>query len=336
VRLKGLLGQKRVAAQLEAEMAENRLAHAYLFVGPMGTGRGTAAKALFQAINCREREAEYPCGDCASCRRFLAGNHEDFLEVVPATDSVSAQIKVEQVREIIRTISFAPFGKGWRVVLIRRADNLNPAGSGALLKTLEEPPKGNILVLTVQDPAAILPTLVSRCRRVNFKPLDQGIIIEELIKRGQDPAEAGLRAAMSGGSLGKALSLDQDKLFADLGRFASHLKGNGDPLADWAYAEEMVNSYKGGGHIDRQGLAALLDLWGQYFRDQAVIANGKPEMTVLPSEFLGGLDPFMAVRGFELVRKAQQGILANAAPELTLAVLLGKLRDKSSRLTSAT
>lgn len=321
------MGQKRVTAQLEAEMAANRLAHAYLFVGPMGTGRGVAAKALFQAINCREKEGEHPCGRCPSCLRFLAGNHEDFLEVAPASDSVSAQIKVEQVREIIRTLSFAPFGKGWRVVLIRRAENLNPAGSGALLKTLEEPPKGNILVLTVQDPAAILPTLVSRCRRVNFKPLDQGIIIEELIRRGQDPVEAGLRAAMSSGSLGQALTLDQEKLFSDLRRFVFHLKEQSDPLKDWSYAEETVGSYKGSGHIDRQGLAAVLDLWGQYFRDQAVISTGKPEMTVLPPEFLGGLDPSRAVRGFTLVREAQQSILANAAPELTLVVLLGKLRD---------
>ncbi|MCA1906673.1 MAG: DNA polymerase III subunit delta' [Desulfarculus sp.] len=327
MRLEGLLGQKRAAAQLTAEAASGRLAHAYLFVGPQGCGRGTAALALFRALNC-ERRDDPPCGVCASCRRALAGQHEDLLILAPPHDQASAQIKVEEVREMVRSLSFAPFGGGWRLVLIRQAGQLNPSSANALLKTLEEPPPRNLLVLTVQDPAEVLPTLVSRCRRVNFKPLDEGLIASELERRGLAPEAARLKAALSGGSLGRALELDQELLAANLRTWRERLAQPGDPLADWSLAEELVAPFRGGERLDRQGLVELLDLLALYLRDCAVAAAGRPSAAFLPPELLAGagLDLERASRGFDLVRQAQSQILGNAAPELAITVLLGRLR----------
>ncbi len=327
MRLEGLLGQERAAAQLTAEAASGRLAHAYLFVGPLGCGRGTAALALFRALNCENRD-DPPCGVCPSCRRALAGQHEDLLILAPPNDQASAQIKVEEVREMVRALSFAPFGGGHRLVLIRQAGQLNPSSANALLKTLEEPPPRNLLVLTVQDPAEVLPTLVSRCRRVNFKPLDEGLIAAELMRRGLAPEAARLKAALSGGSLGRALELDQERLAASLRTWRERLAQPADPLADWSLAEELVAPFRGGERMDRQGLVELLDLLALYLRDCAVVAAGRPEAAFLPPELWSGagLDLNQANRGFDLVRQAQSHILGNAAPELAIAVLLGQLR----------
>ena len=243
----------------------------------------------------------------------------------PPSGQASAQIKVEEVREVIRTLSFKPFAGSYRMVLIRGAGHLNPASSNALLKTLEEPPPHNVLVLTVQDPREILPTLVSRCRRVNFAPLDNELIGRELTARGLEPAAARLKAAMSGGSLGRALELNEAKLMDELKRLSRHLSRPGGPLQDWELAEKLVAEYRGE-RIDRQGLAESLDLWAQYFRDQAVTAAQRPQAALLDLGGGGGLDLERACRAFARIRKTQSQVVGNAAPELALTVLLGHLR----------
>ena len=325
MRLSGIAGQLHAQRQLNAELASGRMAHAYLFAGPIGTGRGTTAKSLFAALNCREQSGEVPCGVCDHCHRLKVGTHEDFITLAPPSGQASAQIKVEEVREVIRTLSFKPFAGSYRMVLIRGAGHLNPASSNALLKTLEEPPPHNVLVLTVQDPREILPTLVSRCRRVNFAPLDNELIGRELTARGLEPAAARLKAAMSGGSLGRALELNEAKLMDELKRLSRHLSRPGGPLQDWELAEKLVAEYRGE-RIDRQGLAESLDLWAQYFRDQAVTAAQRPQAALLDLGGGGGLDLERACRAFARIRKTQSQVVGNAAPELALTVLLGHLR----------
>ena len=331
MRLEGVLGQTRAQAQLNAEIAAGRLAHAYLFVGPRGVGRATAARALFAAANCEEKDADTPCGRCGPCRRLAAGTHEDLITLAPPHDSPSAQIKVDDLRQALRLLGFPPFAGGVRMILIKEAGHLNPASSGALLKSLEEPPPGNILVLTVQDPAEIPATLVSRCRRVGFTPLDIDLVIAALIERGADPKAARLQAAMSAGSLGRAQELDQEALAAELERLEEHLRKGADPSDDWALAEELVAAFKGPQRMDRQGLADSLDLWAQYCRDLAVTDAGRPQAAVLAAGSAAGADLAGPVQGFELVRQAQNQILANASPELVLATLLGQLRELGLR-----
>ena len=330
MKLSGVLGQNKAQRQLEAELAADRLAHAYLFVGPAGVGRSTMARALFAAANCENPTGEYACGICGSCRRLASGNHEDFLILEPPHDSPSAQIKVEQVREVIHAMSFAPFAGGWRMVLIRMAGHLNQASSGALLKILEEPPPKNMMVLTVQDPAEVLPTLVSRCRRVNFAPLSPEIVAAELEKRGADPDSARLKAAMSAGSLGRALELDENSLAGELDGLVKHLASPGGPQKDWAFAESLISRHRGGERIDRQAIAGGLDLWCQYFRDRAVTQGSRPGAVFLGREGGPPLTLVQAVEAFARVRRAQSEILSNAAPELCLAVLLGRLRSLAS------
>ncbi len=340
-----VLGQERARAQLADELAAGRLAHAYLFVGPKGVGRGSLACALFKALNCEANsgggspslfggpapaEPAAPgaaCGVCPSCRRIAQGQHEDLLILAPPHGQASAQIKVEEVREMIRTLSFPPFAGGWRLVLIRDAGQMNPTSANVLLKTLEEPPPRNLLVLTVQDPAEILPTLVSRCRRVNFTPLADELVASELGRRGVDPESARLRAALGAGSLGRALELDHQRLRATLEQLLEHIASPAGPSQDWAFAEDLVAPFKGGERLDRQGLAGLLDLLAHYYRDQAVIAAGRAQAALLPP-LARGRAPEMgaALNAFNHLRQAQSQILGNASPELCLVVLLDSLR----------
>lgn len=327
MRLSGVIGQGRAVKQLESELDAGRLAHAYLFAGPSGVGRATTAVALFAAANCEQPEGGQACGSCGSCRRIAAGTHEDLIVLQPPSAARSSQIKVEAVREAIRATGFAPFAGGTRLILIKRAGNLNPASANALLKTLEEPPPNNILVLTVSDPKEILPTLVSRCRKVNFLPLTPEQIEAELTRRGEAPEEARLKAGLAGGSLGRALGLDTEALRRDLGRLLERLQGGG-ALEDWAFAEQLVGDHRGSGGIDREGISQALDLLALHFRDAAVMAAGRPEMACLPSS-QGAGEISDACAAFARVRRTQGQILGNAAPELALVVLLGELKESA-------
>ncbi|MCF8034245.1 MAG: DNA polymerase III subunit delta' [Desulfarculaceae bacterium] len=312
-------------AQLEDELEAGRLAHAYLFAGPRGVGRTTTALALFAAANCEQPEGGQACAGCGSCRRIAAGTHEDLIVLEPPSAARSSQIKVEAVREAIRATGFAPFAGGVRLILIKQAGHLNPASANALLKTLEEPPPNNILVLTVSDPKELLPTLVSRCRKVNFMPLTPEQIQAELERRGEAPEEARLKAGLAGGSLGRALELDTAVLRHDLERLLGRLHGGG-ALEDWSFADKLVGDHRGSGGIDREGISQALDLLALHFRDAAVSAAGRPELACLPAAGPAH-DISAACAAFARVRRAQGQILGNAAPELALVVLLGELKE---------
>jgi hypothetical protein len=124
------------------------------------------------------------------------------------------------------------------------------------------------------------------------------------------------------------LELDHSRLSRELEQLLEHLQGHGGALADWAFAESLVQPFRDGERLDRMGLAELLDLLGLYFRDQAVAAAGRPGLALLPDG--GGQKPpglGRSLRCFGLLRQAQSAILANAPPELVLVVLLGRLRD---------
>lgn len=328
MRISGVIGQPRAIRQLEGELEAGRLAHAYLFAGPEGVGRATTAVALFAAANCESPTDGRACGSCGSCRRVTAGTHEDLIVLEPPSAARSSQIKVEAVREAIRATGFAPFAGGVRLILIKQAGHLNPASANALLKTLEEPPPNNILVLTVSDPKELLPTLVSRCRKVNFLPLNPEQIETELTRRGDGPDEARLKAGLAGGSLGRALGLDTVTLRRDLERLLARLAGGG-ALEDWEFAEGLVGDHRGAGGIDREGISAALDLLALHFRDQAVSAAGRQAMACLPGGAPAG-DITTACTAFARVRRAQGQILGNAAPELALVVLLNQLKEAAA------
>jgi len=160
-----ILGQERVLGHLRAAWRAGRLAHAYLFLGPEGVGKASVVRALAAALNCARPLAEWDaCGDCPSCRRMAAGTHADFLYIAPTSEGRQPQIKIEQIREFRRLTAYPPMEGGWRVALIKPAEAMNPAAANALLKTLEEPPARNLLVLAAGSEADLFPTIVSRCQ----------------------------------------------------------------------------------------------------------------------------------------------------------------------------
>jgi DNA polymerase-3 subunit delta' len=219
-----LRGQQAALSSLQAALSSGAVPHAYLFSGPDGVGKELAASGLAKALLCRQKPNE-GCGECDDCGRIERRSHPDVFWVLPEEVAVSRgllgrsdisgtpsrDIKVEQVRKLSERLSLRALEGGAKVSILVEADRLNPQAQNALLKTLEEPPPQTFIVLLTSAPDRLLPTLRSRCSPLKFRPLSNEIIAEAVKAANAAGAENAFAiAAMSGGSMGRALSWDAD------------------------------------------------------------------------------------------------------------------------------
>jgi DNA polymerase-3 subunit delta' len=199
-----LVGHENEMALLERIVAEGRAAHAYLFSGPEGVGKKLVAIKLACLLNCPDLLADKNAS-CPVCRRIIAENHPDFAIERPQ----KGIIRIERIRALGNFFRYAPVEAHYRVIIIDDAHLMNRSAQNALLKTLEEPPPGRILILVTAKPFLLLSTVRSRCRHVRFSPLRLEPLADLLEKqRGIASGKASLLAAMSCGSASKALEME--------------------------------------------------------------------------------------------------------------------------------
>ncbi|MEP7015065.1 MAG: DNA polymerase III subunit gamma/tau [Verrucomicrobiota bacterium] len=170
-----LVGQAHVSQTLKNAVAQNRLAHAYLFVGPRGIGKTSTARILAKALNCVKGPTVTPCGVCDNCREITAGNSLDVLEVDGASNN-----KVEEVRTLTDNVRYAPSKSRFKIYIIDEVHMLTSAAFNALLKTLEEPPPHVKFIFATTEPQKVLPTIVSRCQRFDLHRIPANLIAQHL------------------------------------------------------------------------------------------------------------------------------------------------------------
>ena len=261
MRLTELLGQPKAVNLLQRALSGGRLAHAYLFTGPDGVGKATAARAVAATLLCREENDTAPCGRCPGCLKFASGNHPDFLHIRPD----GAVIKIDQVRELKKALAFPPLEARLRVTLLEEVHTMRREAANSLLKLLEEPPPGNLLLLTADEAEPLLPTIVSRCQVIPFSPLPLAVTTAILLKMhpGLDQESARILAGLAAGSPGRTKGIHHAELLQlhrDIltGLLAAHESEADRVETALSLAARVAKS---------EALETLLDLLRIFFKD---------------------------------------------------------------------
>lgn len=170
-----VVGQLHITRTLQNAMSQQKVAHAYLFSGPRGTGKTSAAKIFAKAINCKQAPVKEPCGECDACVGIQDGSISDIIEIDAASNN-----GVDDIREIRDKVKYAPSAVDYKVYIIDEVHMLSQGAFNALLKTLEEPPKHVIFILATTEPHKIPLTIISRCQRFDFKRITHQVIVERI------------------------------------------------------------------------------------------------------------------------------------------------------------
>lgn len=324
-------GQDKAVDFLQRSLAAGRLSHAYLIVGPEHVGKMVLAKSLSQAVNCSGHGL--PCGECLSCSRIASGKHADVKVVVPGfVDPVKnahrTEISIDDIEELQRLASTPPYEGRCKVFIIDGAERLSNEATNRLLKTLEEPAPSVLFLLLTSKEHALLPTVVSRCQRLELAPLPVETARQLLERRwGASVEQAVLLAHLSRGCLGWAIAALRDQGVME-GR-----KTDMDVLAGLLPASyedrfALVTGWLRKHGRSRDRLEDLLHLWLEWWRDILLVKAGCSDSltNIDRREELGScasmLDNAEVLKGVQAIRSAMERLAANANPRLCLEALM--------------
>ena len=333
-----IAGQERAVRLLRSALERGQPHHAYLFAGAAGIGKELLARLFAQAANCESEAARRPCGSCPACATIARGTHPDVQWVMPQSEAVarglltkadleaapSRDIRVDEVRALSRRLSLMAARGRRKLAVLVPAEALNERAQNALLKTLEEPPPSTTFILVSEQPDALLPTVRSRCARVQLAPLPQRILVEQLVKRGAPKDEAQTRAARAQGSLGRALAMDAE----ELARGGELLRAVEAAVAAPDEREALDLAEAAG---ERDAARTVADAVQSWTRDLLVAQAGgaveAQDLSVLASEIAARIESQRLLRQAALCAEVVEALEQNGNGRLQLERLLLGMRE---------
>jgi DNA polymerase-3 subunit delta' len=323
-------GHDRARLQLQMAYRHQRLAHAYLFVGPPGIGKHLFAREVAKALLCESPPAAFTaCDRCPACLQVVAHTHPDCKHAAKPEDK--AEFPIDTIRELCDELSQRPIRGSRKIAIVDDADDFNEEAANAFLKMLEEPPTGSLLILISTSTDRQLPTILSRCQLVKFQPLADDDIQAILAEQGvEEPNQRMQLARMAGGSVARALALNDPAL----GEFRQFLlneltAARPDSLAisqRWIpFAEEAGSS----GAEQRARTDAIVHVMLDLFRAALRVSLGATESASDARE--NAAIRTLAAQGPERLMESMDAALAaelNNQRRLQLALLIEQLADR--------
>ncbi len=317
--------QVRVAEILAGSLRNNRLAHAYLFVGPRGCGKKRLAIHLAQSLFC-EKQNHDACGECLNCKRIETGNHPDVITISPE----GATVKIDQIRALQKEMAMRSLESDHKVYILEHVDKMTTQAANSLLKFLEEPPAGVIALLLTENSHMILPTILSRCQTIAFSPLSPEYLAEQLIKEGISPGLA-QSASQITVYLDEARELSQSDWFAQLRSIVIQLVKEikqRSPLALFTIQEFFLKNDR-----VKEELPLFLDLFILWLRDLLYIQVGRhariinsDQKDVLEGQAYAWTQAEL-MQGIALAMETRNRIERNANAQLALERLVLQLQE---------
>ena len=327
-----VVGQDHAIKVLESSLSAGRLSHAYLMVGPPHVGKTTLAMDLARAVNCRSRGNASPCQECQQCRRVSGGHHADVRIISIKRQEEGAprrrEISIAEVRSVTNQSHLKPYEGAYRVFIFEDAETMNEAAANALLKTLEEPPEQTLLILLTSQEDRLLPTIKSRCSRIELSPMAEGRLCSYLEEHhGVDAEQSKLLARLSRGCLGWALTALEDPLSlelrnVELDRIIGLL---GATIEQRFHAASDVGSLY---FRDRDEALETLDIWQSWWRDLMVLKEAGPEWVYnldyaeQLEEWKEAFTPRQIAEFIGAMAKTLEALNSNVNPRLALESLM--------------
>ena len=318
-----ILGHDRIIEVLRRTLRSGKTAHSYLFEGVQGVGRKKTALTLIQALFCKALPDD-ACGLCPSCRKIEGGNHPDIHQIAPLPDK--RDISIDQLREMQHVLSLRPYEAPRKACIIEPTERMSVSAANSLLKTLEEPPGSALIILLTENAGMLLPTVRSRCQLIRFAPLSPEHVLTLLEKNGMTPEAATLIAPMSGGSLQRAMGLDNEALVARRETVLSRVEQmNIHRIATVFDAAEELSG-------NRDATLELLDMLLSFFRDAVHLGAGSGE--IVNRSVRPAIESIAARRSFprnlellERIYETRRDVQRNANPKLALDHLFMIMAD---------
>ena len=338
-----VVGQEMVVRTLQNSIINNKISHAYLFCGPRGTGKTTIARVFAKALNCSSKNGFEPCNNCAICQEITNGTSPDVIEIDAASNN-----GVEEMRDLKEKVKFLPAGTKYKIYIIDEVHMLSTSAFNALLKTLEEPPAHAIFILATTEPHKVLPTIVSRCQRFDFKSLTQTEIVSNLtnicdkenikydleaIKIIANASEGGMRDALS--FLDQAISLSEDMVNEDIASIVTGLLDKTNLLKLVNYLEDkkiseslkIVEELQNSGKEVEKIVTGLLSFYRDVLMCKAGIYNDCEEKII---EFSERIDIRKVYYNIDVLNDVLSKIKFNASSNIFLEVAVIKMINASS------
>lgn len=309
-----ILGHDRIIEVLRRSLKNGKTAHSYLFEGIAGCGRRKTALALIQALFCPALPDD-ACGVCPSCRKINGGNHPDIHLIAPLPDK--RDISIEQLREMQHDLALRPYEAPRKACIIDPAERMSVSAANSLLKTLEEPPGNALIILLTENAGMLLSTVRSRCQLIRFAPLSPEHLLQLLEKSGMSSESAALVAPMSGGSLQRAMELDNEALVSRRETVLSRVSQlNINQIASVFDTSEELSG-------NRDATLELLDMLLSFFRDAVHLGAGAGD--IVNRSVRPAIESLASKRSLsrnlellECIQNTRRDVQRNANPKLAL------------------
>ena len=323
-----IIGHEEIIRHLKNAIQTEKVSHSYIFTGDPGSGKKLLAGTYAMTLQCEEGGTE-PCGHCDSCKKAIGKNHPDIIMV---NHEKPGTITIDEIRDqLIHDIDIRPYYSPYKIYIVADADLMTPQAQNALLKTIEEPPKYAVIILLTSNIGGLLPTIQSRCVRLDLKVVDDGLVKKYLMEHLHIPDyQAEIDVSFAQGSIGRAEEAATSQEFAEMTQNALKIL----KYANTMEVYELSDSIKALS-AEKQNINDYLDIFQFWFRDVLMFKATKEIDNLVFKQEINFIKEQASQRSYEnlekildSIQKTKVRLKANVNFELALELLFLTIREK--------